>query len=471
MGAIQKNLATQLIKEPNSPLRDFIDKAVLAHGEGIKEKLIAYLLDKELCEAVTHASTEEKEVLGILKNEINTLLPETLRQKLNVKYGASRLNDLTPLQYTLPIPYSGNNAPNENSRDGNEIVAVNRAIQMMLIKGISRALFKERISAWQIQARQELFANPHYKHLDETPTARGFATLEGECGLRLSQVNLADASQIESLYQRHKNNRPLIFSILQESSLKQINLDPSILSSDSFNHVDLYRSVQLLTGTPANHMTLHHRIHYDATASLGTDGYILEVLDAKNTRISSLDYQGVRSFVEHAIGHSCERARIRAIIDINATFNGVSNDLVARELARYAHINPNHFNNPIKHVLYFNAENVLYALDISKPNEPIKLGTSDEKEIQRILGSTPNERLTYFDQFHASGTDLEQTKDAHALALVDDDNLLLEYIQGDWRMRWLHRGQSLELITPKRLEGVSRQDLTKRLVLKEKPSC
>ncbi|WP_347251966.1 DUF3638 domain-containing protein, partial [Legionella sp.] len=467
-GSFKHNLATKLIKEPNSPLKEFVAKAVLSHGEGIEEKLIAYLLDQEMCEAVVHATPEEKEALSVFKQEINVILPETLRHKLDVKYGASRLKNLSPVQYTLSIPYSGNNAPNESSRDGNELVALNRTIQMMLINGISETLFKERITSWQIQARQELFLNPNLKNLDDTPTARGFALLEGASGLTLSQVNLSDASQMEKLYNRHKNNRFFIFSLLQEASLKLINLDPAIISSDSFNHVDVYRSVQCLSGTPSNHMTLHHRLKYDATSSLGSDGYILEILEDKNTAVSSLDYQDVRSFIESAIGNSSERARTRAIIDINATFTGVSNYLVATELARYARLHPNHFSNPIKHILYFNEEDVLYALDINKPEEPILLGTSEEKEISRVLGSTPQERLSYYDQFRTFGTDLEQDEKAHAIALVDENNLFQEYIQGDMRMRWLSKGHSLELIVPQRLDGISRQGLTQRLVLNEK---
>lgn len=464
----KRNLATKLIKEANSPLKEFVAKAIHSHGEAIEEKLIAYLLDKEMCEAVALATTEEKDALSVFKQEINTILPETLRQKLNVKYGASRRKNLSPVQYTLPIPYSGNNAPNESSRDGNELVALNRGIQMMLIKGISEDHFKERLIAWQIQARQELFLNPSLKHLDDTPTARGFALLEGSSGLTLSQVNVTDAAQMERLYNRHKNNRFLIFSLLQEASLKQISLDPAIISSDSFNHVDVYHSVQCVTGSPSNHMTYHHRLNYDATSSLGSDGYILEILDSKNTSISSLDYQGVYAFIESAITNSSERARTRAIIDINATFTGVSNYTVAKEIARYAREHESYFSRPIKHILYLNEEDVLCALDINKPEEPIKLGTSDEKEIRRILGSTPNERISYYDQFHTLGTDLEQAEDAHALALVDENNLFQEYIQGDMRMRWISRGHTLEMIVPKRLDGISRPELTKRLVLNEK---
>ena len=84
-------------------------------------------------------------------------------------------------------------------------------------------------------------------------------------------------------------------------------------------------------------------------------------------------------------------------MDVNSTYTGVANIEVATAIADYIKKNPTHFSNPIKHVLYFNAQQVLSALDVNKPEKPIEVGTSDEKEISVILGSTPKERFTYYD--------------------------------------------------------------------------
>ncbi len=458
------NLAKKLIHDDQSPLKEFVTKAAKQYGQGIDVILMDYLLDKgEMSEAITQASPEDQASLAFFKEQIATFLPDTLHRKLDFQYGASRLKGLSPIEYTLAIPYGGNNSPNERNRF-DVIESINCTIQMMLIKGVSKELLKTQVMQWQALARQELFQNPNLKTLDETPTAQGFALLDAGSGLTLSQLDVNNTDQMTDLHTRHKTNRSLIASLLQEQTLKQIHHDKCILSSDSFNHVDIYRSVVCVSGTP-NDTTLHQRLSYDPTTSLGTDGYILEVLEDKKTPISSRDYQTVSQFIEEVINNSTARERTRVLEDVDATFAGVTNSQVAKELATYIKKNPTHFSNPLKHVLYFNEQQVLSALDLNKPDEPIELGTSDDKTINLILGSTPEERFSYYDQPHTLGADLKQADFAHAIVLINENRSFENYIQGKWRMRGLNQGQTTELITPQRLNGVTRCDLTKRLVL------
>lgn len=453
-GPFKIKLAKKLI-ETNGPLHQFTDSAVLRYGSQTPQELIAYLTGTatKMPEAVINASPEEKETLAFFKRQVSELLSETLHRKLNVNYGPSKRENLSPTEYTLAIPYISNTVPNEQSRFGNELEAINLTMQMMLIKGISEELFKERILEWQALARQELFQNPIFTHLDQTPTARGFALLEKEQGhgLTLSQVNVDDPRQMHQLFERHRHNPSLIFPILQERSLKQIHHDGTIIPSDAFNHVDIYRSVQGVSGTPSNYTTFHQRLSYDPKTSLGSDDYIVEQLRSKKTRVSSLDYQTVAHFVDKVITNSPDRSRTRAIIDINATFTGVDNLDAAKAIASFIKKNQNYFSKPIKQVLYFNDEQVLCALNINDPENPIILGTSDEKEINRRLRSTPEERFTYYDQVHTLGADITQFEQAHAIVLVDEKVPFQAFIQGDMRMRGICLAQTLEFITPTRL--------------------
>ncbi|WP_193786928.1 hypothetical protein, partial [Legionella brunensis] len=370
----KKELATKLVKESNSPLRQFAAKAALSYGAKVEDELIAYIMgvSKTMSEVVANATPQEKELLAFLKQQVSTLLPETLHQKVNVRYGATKEAGLGPVAYTLAIPYGGNDNPNEGSRFGNELEAINYTIQMMLIKGISEELFKQRIAIWQAVARQELFQNPIFKNLDETPTAQAFFNLEENSGvekkewLTLSKVNIDDPVQMAALYKRHQYNRTLAFSLLQERSLKQIHHDGAIIHSDSFNHIDIYRSSQGVSGTPGNHTTFHQRLHFDVKSSLGSDGYIIEVLRNKNTQVSSLEYTNAAQFIETALTNSKSPNLVRAIVDVNATFTGVTNFQVAKEIALFINKKPtNHFTKPIKHVLYFNDAQILCALDVN----------------------------------------------------------------------------------------------------------
>ncbi|ASQ44691.1 DUF3638 domain-containing protein [Legionella clemsonensis] len=466
----QADLATRLINDSTSPLVSFINKAVRIYGADIKKELIDYLLNKAtaLSPVILEATSEEKAALAFFKQQINVLLPATLQgrttvSELNVTYGSSQLKNLSPIQYTLAIPYIGNGLANESSRFGNELEAMNYTIQMMLIEGISEALFVELITNWLVAARQELFQNPSYKHLDATPTAKGFSLLEKDTGFTLSQIKLNDAQQIASLHQRHKHNRSLINTLLQERVLRQIHQDGAILHSDAYNHVDICRSTQGVSGTPSNYTTYHQRLNYNPKSSFGSDAYTVELLRSKESKISYFDYETTAQFVAKALTDSKSPERIRAIIDINATFTGVTNLKVAKEIVHFITKHPTHFTPPIKHVLYFNEEQVLCALDVTKPEKPIVLGTSEEKEISLLLGSTPEERFTFYDQVHTLGTDITQYSQAHALVLADEKISFQAWKQGNDRMRGLSQSQTLEFILPKRLEELSYDEWIQRM--------
>ncbi|WP_165481429.1 hypothetical protein, partial [Legionella brunensis] len=208
----KKELATKLVKESNSPLQQFVSKAAVSYKRNVDKELIDYIMgvSDTISEVVANATPQEKELLAFLKQQVSTLLPETLHQKVNVRYGATKEAGLSPVEYTLAIPYGGNDNPNEGSRFGNELEAINYTIQMMLIKGISEELFKQRIAEWQAVARQELFQNPMFKNIDDTSVAKGFALLEENSGiakeqrLTLSKVNIDDPVQMAALYKRHQ---------------------------------------------------------------------------------------------------------------------------------------------------------------------------------------------------------------------------------------------------------------------------
>ena len=458
-GAFKKTLATKLITEKNSPLYDFVKDARRQYGQEVTDYLIDYILNQAQtqCEAIRTASDETKSVLAFFKQEVSVLLPQTLGRRLDEKYGASKRANLNSIEQTLAIPYAANNIPNERSRFGNHLEAVNYTCQMMLLKGISKEIMIARISLWLSSAAQELFKNPQLKEINQTPTAQGFAmTWTEKFGLKFSEINLKDDDQMSALHTKLQHDRELIFDILESQSLKLINLETGIIHSDSFNHVDLYRTVQGISGTPSNHTTYHERLEYDQTTSLGTDGYIIQLLNYKDTPIAHIDYENATQFINRLFANSTKAEQCRAIIDISATFQGISNLQVAQQIAEYTKVKI----TKIKHILYFNNEDqVLCAISVHKPNATILLKSSDVDDVNRILSTTPDERFTYYDQARTSGTDITQDSYAHAFVLVDEKTSLQSFLQGSMRMRGISQNQTIELVTPTNLARVNLAEL------------
>jgi hypothetical protein len=467
----KKDLATKIITHSSSPLNAFVVQATIKYGLGVQEELLAYLTDQAttISEAILNAHEDDKAALAFFKQEITVMLPQTLTQQLYKHYGPSKRENVSSIERTLAIPYAASNVPNERNRFANEIESMNKTIQMMLIKGISKEQLSERITEWQTLARQELFQNSTLTHLDETATAQGFALIASTLGLKLSQVSAENQAQIDALHQCLQFNTSLIFDFLQEFTLKHIQQDRAIIPSDNFNHADQYRSVQGLSGTPSwNDTSYHQRLSHDKRCSLGTDGYILEVIRNKKTPVSSVDYDEVPRFIKTIISQSKAQQHTRAIIDIKGTFTGVNNASVAREIATYLKNNQYQFSQPLKQVIYFDDDQILCAIDINNPGKPIILKTSDTRELNRLLDSTPEQRFTYYDQLHTLGTDITQEEQANAIVLVDDKTSLQSFLQGNMRQRMLDQSQTIELVVPTRLDGMSLQELCSQFLKNDK---
>lgn len=465
----KKDLATKLIKQPNSPLAQFVKRTTGFYGADIQDELIAYLTNTTSSkpEAIRTAPEEIQAMFSFFKGEINKFLPETLKAKLRAKYGPSGNKTLSAIAKSLAIPYSAKDMPNERNRHGQNIEAMNYSIQMMLLDGVSKELLSEQIVEWQTMARQEHFKDSAIKNPDESPTAQGFALLIQNPELPLSKIDVTNKEQLTTLHTVLRYNQTLMKRILKEQTLKLIQEDSEIIHSDSFNHVDLYRTTQGISGTP-NPTTYHERLKYNKTSSLGTDGYLYQLLLAKNTGTIGSDFQNMAQYLEETLTLSKDRADCRAIIEISPTFTGINNLTAAKELSVYIKKHQDYFSNKIKHVLYFNENNVLCALDIENPVSPIILGTSDTAVINRLLGTTPEERFTYYDQARITGTDIIQAANSHALVLVDDKLSAQTFYQGCMRMRGLSKNQTITLVVPSRLKGTNCQQLMDRYINNDK---
>jgi len=103
---------------------------------------------------------------------------------------------------------------------------------------------------------------------------------------------------------------------------------------------------------------------------------------------------------------------------------------------------------------------VLCAIKINQPDSPpMILGSSDQKELDRLLGSTPEERFTYYDQVHTTGTDIAQYECAHFILMVDDKVSLESFLQGAMRARKLTAKQTIALVVDEQLQGKTFDEL------------
>ena len=373
-----------------------------------------------------------------------------------------------PLTKALAIPYLANNVPNERSRFENCIETSNYTIQSLLIGGVDKHVLRRVFEKWQLQARKELNEQT-VKTIDETGPAQVFNSFTSELGMMFSQLDLEDNEQLSILHRIFQYNKPLIYDVLKHHLLKNIRTDTSILGSDSINLVDEVNSCQGISGTPSNYLTFHQALHYDIEVARGTDGYVYAGIKAKNPTLRGIDFKEVESFIADLFETHTSDDRVRAIVDISATFKNISNETVAKLLAQYIYQHPEQFDMPnaLQYLLFFNANDLLSAVRIADDIvslTPIVVGPSDPASIKERLGCDPDACFSYYDQSHTVGADLKQSDRARGLVLVDNDTTLDGFLQGAMRMRGLIEGeQRIDIIVPQRFESQSLDALVARM--------
>ena len=484
--ACMLQLTHALLEDPASPLSRLLLHMDPKLSVGDKASLFSYLSNKgdEIPACVLRAHAKTRTIFALYKEQVSQLLSQTLKRKLNEHYGASkqRLDD------KIAIPYVANNIASERSRFGNYLEAINYSIQMLLMDGFSPTLLKDYLGQLQAQARHELLKDPSLGRMDNTPTARGFQALSvpsqpssplGDeikeadqlplASWSLSQLHLDDPVQFNLVFEQLRRNKAFIFEVLKKDVLPQLHVEAEILHSDAFNHVDIYRSCQGLTGTPSNSSTYHQRLGYDKTTAAATDGFILQLLAEKQTGIRSVAITSPGKVLHGVLSGVEASESVRAIIDICAIFKGISNLDVTRSIATYVREHPAQFSTPtsLKYILFFNDDNMLCALDLNEKSKPIMIGSSDPEVINSKLGCTPDARFSYYDQSHTVGVDLKQSRRAKALVMVDHETQLQNFLQGCMRMRGLDDEQCIDIIVPDNVANRTLEPLIDRMAANE----
>lgn len=457
---LQPTLADALVNDPGSPLASIIDALCSKHGLVVKQELKAFLHNKQTSTVIENAPEDIRELFAFYKAQCSSLLPYTLSQKNNESYGnCFKQNESGAYLMAMPnvfdralaIPYK-KSQPREGSRFGNVLSTINFTIQSLLVDGLNHDLLEKLIREWLDTAQRELKKQPgKINQLQDTPMAQKINAMLCGTGFQLHTINLKNDSDLQKLLPKVQHQEDIIYFALQYHILNRIQIDPKLLLSNALNHVDLYNSVQGVSGTPYNQTTFHQRIHFNYQTSLGTDGYIKEILKHKQTPVQTLscDVNDLPTFLDELY-----RPKARAIIDVGAILASFNPIDVATAIADTL----TKKQSAIKYILYYDA-NALCALNI-KTRESTVLGTSDPDVInQKLQQSLPHERFTYYDQAHTIGADLKQAVDGLGMVLIDEKTRLESFLQGAMRLRGLEENQRIELIVPDTLTGKSFGDL------------
>ncbi len=452
--SIVETICNTLIETRDGPLKRIFENYPNLTPLQIKAYIQNTLTGQEETEVMAIINTmltDDNTLLAFYKTELKTqkgIFKQTASRQYRVNYGPSILEGKTPQERAVAIPYGGNDNPRESSRFANINEAMNYTTQAMLITGIEKPLVIDLIRTWQNEAEAEyrqLSARKEVSY-EGTNAATIFKDLMQESPFRLGlgEVDLESDEHIDMICKTLQENSWVTYQILQNYILPQITFNEETLSSNAYHHVDMYHSVHGVSGTPANHKSFHQRMRYNPTVALGSDGLVIGTTLAKNSQIYAIDYETPHQFLDDLFDKTNTHQDISAIIDVCAMFQGQKNLDVASAIATKLRES----GSKVQYVLYFDNE-VLCAKPCEANKAPIRLGTTKVGNINQILNCTPEERFTYYDQVHTTGTDIKQGSAGRGLVLVDHKTPLTSTLQGTMRMRDFILGeQSVDYVVP-----------------------
>lgn len=462
-------IAHGLLERKDSPIVNILPPNLDPEA---KEKTLAYLLgtSKDYPEWISKLSNPLTEnTIKLIRGELKALLPHTLPLKVYQHYGPSQDKNKDLIDSLISIPYAGNNEPQEQSKDVNYIKTINLTIQSNLINGFNKNQLKHFFTTWEEQAKSEIIENPSLGSIDNSEIGQKINEIlrNANIPITFSEINLSNSKHMKLLSENLKKNRTFILHTLENDVFPRMVIDNLVLSHNPLNHVSMYRTAQGVTGTPSNYKVMHQRFNFNRVESLGTDGLTIARLKKKETPIHVLNYENVYDYLNKAIKKMQTPDKLRAIIDIGATFRGVSNNTVAQEIARYIRNNPRDFDDNIQFVIFYAKDELtgkdeLFALPVQQPlSKPISLKGRNTSEINQLLKCSPSQRFTYYDDLHKIGANIKQAPDAVALAPIDRKTQKKDLSQGIMRMRDFEAQQRVEIIiSEETAESINTSDIT-----------
>lgn len=436
-GPLLQKVISAISKNPADPLHDFF-KTV---SESNRKLVMPYLLGtgtiaceqfvKSLPDAIT------RDLLALIKEELNNMLPFTLNKLYRVDYGSSqKAPKPNQTQRSLAIPYSGNDNPVETSEFASPDIRGNFSIQTLWREGISTAEITALIKTLQIDANTE----KDRRRLNSTLTTaanRSFEFLR-EGNKELADVNLFDCDDDQCALIAEKFNTDRITNparfmyFLQTFILPQITTYSKQITATSQDLVGMFKSVIGFTGTPLNFDSYPQKLRENTRPAEGVVGKIAVLLSKKTEETTD----GIRILEDMSYPGSLSmliRENDSALIEAGAILNGHTHEEVAKDILALLQSR----KSDKKGVIFFRKNTAMILEKTPDGHRIIPLSESLLK---------PEERFTYYDQSHTTGIDISQPLLGMATLTIGKDTSVRDKAQGAYRMRAIDKKQGLSLI-------------------------
>ena len=407
---IAKSLLTRQVHRL-APIKEFVEK----HGLG---NCIQFILGADiLCDQIEDDTVGN--LLSVMRGEITSILPLTLGKQIDTAYGRSKTS---PTKF-LAIPYCANNTPSESSDFGNLYERLNYTMQTYLIQGIPEAYVRSFVE----KTLNQIVIDKRMSPQADIKSFPSYKTLADAVGY---ECDIFDPTLVKAVSDHLKRNIPERIRFIRKHFLPLALISENKVSVTAPGLVEMFGHVQGFTGTPWNISTFPGRLQSNFTMSPGTYGAILSLLWKKaDPEIAVVEDGAPDHLVEQLCREISALQSCRAFIDVGAILHGADNAAVSQQML-------NSLPETIEGIAFFK-DDILVVL-----NRRGNIEAFNDSD----LADRPDQRLTYFDQRHATGADVKQSATGTALVSFSEDIPIRDIFQGIGRMRELSKNQNVKFV-------------------------
>lgn len=367
------------------------------------------------------SDVELRDQLGLIRGQLNILLPLTLEKNFGENYGFHTHTSV------LADPFSGSNAPNLGSQRSDPFERVNESIQAYLKEPAFRRPILEKL-VFDLQGKalkemkentEEVKKNPNYK-------TKAHVEFESYFGER-DDLPLFNPDIVDRLMKVLDADPKQKFALLGKYVLPQAKVYPENLKATSQIFGFLFHTVKGFAGALWDSGAFHDAL--PPKFEKGARGQIvaLAYAQAKN-KVTT--FPRAKELRDEMIDGSKFR-HILAFIDGGGALKEFDLEETGKEWLEAR----------IKNGSSAECAIVFDKQDLAKIWEK---GESTLIPLER--SSCPVEKqLTIYDQKHTFGIDIKQAIDAVALGTVSKKMIMRDFIQAVGRMRKIAGGQRIEI--------------------------
>ncbi len=441
----RKDVAPRLIEQMmnhhlganNAVVSDFFNKLTADESALVKDYLSGSASEEALHFYDHIASEMVQDLLALTKQNIHHLIPLTANKLADEYYGPSP----DPFLY-IAIPYHGSMNPAAKSRY--EVYeTLNYTVQLGILKPINQNIIKAEVEGLQQEAVKLL--NRGMPFAGSAIEKRFLQLTGGDNTIQL----FGSSDTIDKISSYVNSKTELKLELIERYAIPQITNHASKLSANAQVFNFLFDTVAGFTGTQWNADTFPEKL--DVIPSNVPVGSTFETLWKKSQgKVYGFSVADRGKIIHQIFTEQPHLKDMKSFIDTAGLARGVANEDIAKQWLAL-------LPESMKGVVYYDSSDNLKVLERGA-TKPTSLSQSKLK---------PEERVTFYDQKHTTGTNIKQEYSAVGLVTIGKSTIERDVLQSVWRLRGLTRGQRVEFLIEKEAEEIIKGVLQE--ALGEKP--